>query len=173
MRKTMTMVLAGATLLVATPVLAQATAPTTAAPMTTEGLSEADLQILRSELRADKRKVTAETLKLTDAEAAKFWPVYDKYVAELAVINNDKYAVIKEYTEKYGTYNDAQATAVIKRYLSVDVAADKLRLKYVPIVGKVLPGVKAASFFQIDRRLAMLVNLGLASQLPILQTQSE
>jgi hypothetical protein len=42
----------------------------------------------------------------------------------------------------------------------------------VPIVGKVLPGVKAASFFQIDRRLAMLVNLGLASQLPILQSQA-
>ena len=127
----------------------------------------------RTELRADKRKVTAETLKLTDAEGAKFWPVYDKYISELTVINNEKYALIKEYTDKYGTYNDAQASAFIKRWLTVDVNADKLRLKYVPAVGKVLPGVKAASFFQIDRRLAMLVNLGLASQLPILQTQSQ
>jgi hypothetical protein len=53
------------------------------------------------------------------------------------------------------------------------VQASKLRSKYVPIVGKVLPGIKTATFFQIDRRLAMLINLGLAAELPILQTQAQ
>jgi hypothetical protein len=123
-------------------------------------------------LRADKRQATAEALKLTEAEAAKFWPIYDKYIAELTTINNSKYGLIKEYSEKFGSYTDKQATDFIKRWLDVDVKASQLRSRYVPIVGKVLPGVKAASFFQIDRRLAMLVNLGLASQLPILQSQA-
>jgi hypothetical protein len=152
----------------ATPALAQDPAPTAAI---TPGLTAADLEIIRSELRADKRKATAETLKLTDAEAAKFWPIYDKYINELTVINNAKYALVKEYSEKFGSYNDKQATDFITRWLDVDIRASKLRSKYVPIVGKVLPGVKAATFFQIDRRLAMLINLGIASQLPILQNQ--
>ena len=163
----------GAALVVAAPVMGQAaaTAAPAAAPVT-EALSETDLQLLRMELRADKRKVTAESLALSDAEAAKFWPVYDRYISELTVINNSKYGLIKEYSEKFGSYSDAQATDFIKRWLDVDVQASKLRSKYVPIVGKVLPGVKAASFFQIDRRLAMLVNLGLASQLPLMQAQT-
>ncbi len=165
----------GAALVAAAPVMGQAAAPAAAAPAaatTTEALTETDLQLLRMELRADKRKVTAESLLLTDAEAAKFWPVYDRYISELTVINNSKYALIKEYSEKFGTYTNAQATKFITRWLDVDVQASKLRSKYVPVVGKVLPGVKAATFFQIDRRLNMLVNLGLASQLPVLQTQA-
>lgn len=155
---------------VSTPVLAQ-TQPAAATEAISPGLTAADLEIIRSELRADKRKATAETLKLTEAEAAKFWPIYDKYINELTVINNAKYALVKEYSEKFGSYTDKQATDFIKRWLDVDIQASKLRSKYVPIVGKVLPGVKSASFFQVDRRLAMLINLGIASQLPILQNQ--
>jgi hypothetical protein len=176
MLKTMTRAaLFGAATLFATtslPALAQDTAAAVPAA-TAEALTDADIARMRAELRADKKKVTAETLQLTEAEAAKFWPVYDKYIAELTVINTRKYDLIKEYTEKFGTYTDAKATDFIKRWLAVDVDASKLRTKYVPIVGKVLPGVKTASFFQIDRRLAMLINLGLASELPIMQLQSQ
>jgi hypothetical protein len=165
----------GTVLLMATPTLAQTAAAPVAAPATAEAttaLTEADIELLRQGLRADKRQATAEVLKLTDAEAAKFWPIYDKYIAELTAINNAKYGLIKEYSEKFGSFNDKQATDFIKRWLDADIRASQLRSRYVPTVGKVLPGVKAASFFQIDHRLAMLVNLGLAAQLPILQTQA-
>lgn len=179
MSKTLASALAGAFLFAAAlPVHAQQAPAPAAVPgavpaATTAALTDADIERMRAELRADKKKVTADTLQLTEAEAAKFWPVYDKYIAELTVINTQKYDLIKEYTEKFGTYTDAQATDFIKRWLDVDVQASKLRAKYVPIVGKVLPGVKTATFFQIDRRLAMLINLGLAAELPILQLQSQ
>jgi hypothetical protein len=162
----------GTVLLMAAPALAQTTVPAPAAAESTTVLTEADIQLLREGLRADKRQATAEALKLTEAEAAKFWPIYDKYIAELTTINDAKYGLIKEFSEKFGSYTDKQATDLIKRWLDVDIKASQLRSRYVPIVGKVLPGVKTASFFQIDHRLALLVNLGLASQLPILQTQT-
>jgi hypothetical protein len=165
----------GTILLAATPALAQTATTSVPAPATAEAttaLTEADIQLLREGLRADKRQATAEAMQLTEAEGAKFWPIYDKYIAELTTINNAKYGLIKEYSEKFGTYTDKQATDFIKRWLDVDTKASQLRSRYVPIVGKVLPGVKTASFFQIDRRLAMLVNLGLAAQLPILKSQT-
>lgn len=162
----------GALLVLATPVLAQITAIPAPATMS-EALTDADIETLRQGLRGDKRQTTAETLKLTDAEAVRFWPIYDKYIAELTIINTTKYSLIQEYSQRFGGYNDKQATDFIKRWLDVDIKASQLRSRYVPIVGKVLPGIKAASFFQIDRRLAMLVNVGLAAQLPILQAQAE
>ncbi|MBC7506860.1 MAG: hypothetical protein H7267_14245 [Sandarakinorhabdus sp.] len=165
-----------AVLTIGAPVMAQPPGqlpPRPAAAQPGESLTDADIEKLREGLRADKRQTTAETLQLTGAEAAKFWPVYDRYIADLTRINDAKYTLIQEYSENFGRYSDKQATDFIRRWLDVDIKASQLRSRYVPIVGKVLPGIKAASFFQIDRRLAMLVNLGLASQLPILQSQGD
>jgi hypothetical protein len=170
MTKTFAALIAGA-LLAATPALAQTA--TAAPPAATQGVSEADLQALRQDIRSQRKQITAETLTLTDAEAQRFWPVYDRYMADLTKINDAKYALIKEYTDKFGTITDAQAKDIITRWLNIDVQTVSLRGSYVPEVNKVLPGVKAATFFQIDRRLALLIDLQLASNLPILQLQSQ
>jgi hypothetical protein len=119
-----------------------------------------------------EEQLIAANLKLTDTEATKFWPIYDQYVAELSKVNNDKYAVVKEYANNYGTLTDAQALDLTKRLLAVDNAVAQLRTKYVPIVNGVLPGVKTATFFQIDRRLTMLIDIQLASSLPLIQSQT-
>jgi hypothetical protein len=51
--------------------------------------------------------------------------------------------------------------------MEVDAEAQALRLKYVPAVTQALPGKKAATFFQLDRRLSMIVDLQLFSQIPL------
>jgi hypothetical protein len=66
---------------------------------------------------------------------------------------------------------DAQALSLMTRSLAVDDSVAKLRMKYVPIVNKVLPGAKTATFFQIDRRVTMLIDIQLASALPLIQDQ--
>ena len=153
---------------------AQAQTPTPA-EMATAGraLTPADLEGLRAELRSSRKQVMAQTLKLSDDEATRFWPVYDKYAAELTKIKDDQYELIAEYANTYGKYDDKAATAFITRWLNIDVRGTALRAKYVPLVGKVLPGVKATTFFQIDRRVSMAIDLRIASLLPVLQTQAQ
>jgi hypothetical protein len=60
---------------------------------------------------------------------------------------------------------------LINRSLALDEALAQLRIKYVPIVNKVLPGTKTATFFQIDRRLTGLIDLQLTSEIPLVQQQ--
>src|SRR5277367_2036057 len=43
----------------------------------------------------------------------------------------------------------------------------RLYLKYVPVVSQVLPGKKAATFFQLDRRLNVIIDLQLFYQIPL------
>jgi hypothetical protein len=59
----------------------------------------------------------------------------------------------------------------IRNWLDSDIAATQLRQKYVPIVAKVLDGKKTATFFQLDRRIAMMLELQVSSQIPLLQDQ--
>lgn len=165
--------LLGAATLALTPVSAQTAAPAPAAATADAPLTAADLATLRAELRSARKQITAESLVLTDTQATKFWPIYDKYIAELTVINDEKFALVAEYVNTFGKYDDKAATSYITRWLDVDVKTTQLRAKYVPIVGKVLPGVTTATFFQIDRRLQLLVDLKLASGLPILQLQTQ
>jgi hypothetical protein len=65
-----------------------------------------------------------------------------------------------------------QAISLTNRSLGVDQSVAQLRIKYVPIFGKVLPGTKVATFFQLDRRLQMLIDAQLASQIPLVQDQN-
>jgi Spy/CpxP family protein refolding chaperone len=134
-------------------------------------ITDQDIQLLRQDLRAQKKQIVAANLNLTDDQATKFWPVYDQYIAEQIKIHDQKYAVIKEFATSWGTISDAQAEDLTKRALGVDDQVAQLRIKYMPNFLKVLPGKQVATFFQIDRRLQMMVDLQLMSQLPLVQSQ--
>jgi len=79
--------------------------------------------------------------------------------------------IIKEYSDEYGTQTDDQAEALIRRWLDTDIEMAKLRQKYVPIFRKILPGKKTATFFQLDRRISIIIDVQLTFQLPLAQTQ--
>ena len=134
-------------------------------------ITDQDIELLRRDLRAQKKQIVAANLSLTTEQATKFWPVYDQYIAEQTKIHDQKYAVIKEFATSWGTISDAQAEDLMNRALAVDAQVTQLRIKYMPNFLKVLPGKQVATFFQIDRRLQMMVDLQLMSQLPLVQSQ--
>jgi hypothetical protein len=126
---------------------------------------------LRQDIRSQEKELIDTNLTLTDAEATKFWPLYDQYSAEMTKIGDQKYALIKEYAQDFGSLSDVQTQSLTNRSLALDEAIAQLRIKYVPIINKVLPGTKTATYFQIDRRLTGRMDLQLASQIPLVQEQ--
>jgi hypothetical protein len=132
-------------------------------------VTDQDVQLLRKDLRSQRKQLIAANLPLTDAEAVKFWPVYDQYQAEISKIGDTRFGLIKEYATNYNTLTDTQADDLITRMIGVDESLVQLRQKYIPIVEKVLPGKKTAMFFQMDRRVALMIDLQLASMIPIVQ----
>ncbi|HTP68802.1 MAG TPA: hypothetical protein VMJ35_07865 [Dongiaceae bacterium] len=129
--------------------------------------SDPDLQLLRHDLRAQKQKIIAENLPMTEQEAIKLWAIYKRYTEELRQINDEKFRLVKEYGDQWGTMTNDEALIYIRRWLEVDQQVQTLRLKYVPEVSQALPGKKAATFFQLDRRISMMMDIQLSSQLPL------
>jgi hypothetical protein len=122
-------------------------------------------------LKTITKQLIAANLTLTDSEATKFWQVYEQYSAETERINDTRTAIIKEYSEDYGTLTDDQADNLIRRWLDTDIEQTKLRQRYVAIFRTVLTGKKAATFFQIDRRISTMIEVQLTSQLPLAESQ--
>jgi hypothetical protein len=140
-----------------------------ATPAASQGSTDQDVEMLRKDIRSQKKQIIAANLTLTDTEATKFWPLYDQYTAELVKINDAKYAAIKEYATNYDTLTDDKALALTQQMLGVDQAVAQLRIKYTPMFSKVVSGKKTALFFQLDRRLLMLIDLQLAAAIPMVQ----
>ncbi len=126
-----------------------------------------DIALLRRNLRSEKKKLIAANVPLTETEATKFWPIYDQYAAEMAKNNDALDSLIRDYAANQKTLTDAQADDMLKRWAEWQVSVAQTRQKYIPIVRKVLPGKKAALFFQIDRRLYTLMDAQIATAIPL------
>lgn len=92
---------------------AAATAQTTSPQENTAHvISNQDLDLLRKDLRSKRKQLIAANLKLTEVEAAKFWPIYDQYVTELIAINDRKFALIQEYADNWGKLTNDQSLSL-------------------------------------------------------------
>jgi len=165
MKKTMVAVLmlAGATLVKSGVLFAQAQATAQA------GVTDKDVQLLRQDVRSQKKQIVAANMQLTDAEAEKFWPVYDQYTAEVTKLGDTRVALIKQYAQNYDTLTDAQANDLMQKWGGLEESVAQLRLKYIPNFEKVVSAKKTALFFQLDRRLSLIIDLQLASSIPLVQ----
>lgn len=130
----------------------------------------AQVEQMREEHRSQRRKIVAANLPLTEAEAAQFWPLYDRYRNEMATqIYDVRYALLKEYAQNYATMTDDQADSLISRWLALDTQSSQLQRQYVPEFEKVISRKKTAIFFQVDRRVTLMFDLKLAGMVPLVQ----
>src|SRR5262249_10934203 len=123
------------------------------------------------DIRSHRKQLVGANMPLTDTEATRFWPLYDRYIAETVKVNDVRYALIKEYAHNYQTMTDIQADTFIKRWLALDQDNSQLRLKFIPEFENVISHKKTAMFFQIDRRVSMMIELQLASQVPLVKPE--
>ena len=133
----------------------------------TQWSPDQDIQLLKSNLRAQKKQIVAANMDLTDTEAEKFWPVYNRYAADVATIYDTKIALFQEYLENYDSMSGEQAESYLRRRAAVEEDIMQVRLKYLPEFRKVLTGRETALFYQIDWRLDLILNLQLA-QAPVI-----
>ena len=136
-------------------------------------VSDKDVELLRQDLRDQRKQIVALNLPLTADEATKFWPVFDQYRKAAIAPNDERWAVIKEYAQTYNTMTDAQAQSLMKRANAVDEQLLALRMKYVPLFEKVISPKKTALLYQIDRRVDLLINLQLSSMIPMVNASGK
>ena len=131
---------------------------------------DTDIRLLREDVRSERQQLVAANLPLTEAEATKFWPIYHQYSAEAWTIGDARVALIKEYVQSYDTMTDAQANEFMNRLTAIDGQFSALLTKYVPIFEKVISPKKTARWYQIERRLDLLIDVQFAEHIPMLDT---
>ena len=129
--------------------------------------ADADMDVLRDSIRANKKALVAANLALTDGEAKAFWPVYDRYEGELKAVNDRLLKVIEDYMANYKSLADDKAATLVTDYLTVEEDRAKLRRSYLPEFSKALPGRKVARMYQIENKMDAVLRYDLAEEIPV------
>ena len=132
-------------------------------------VSEQDIELLRSDIRSTRKQIIAANMKLTATQAEEFWPVYDAYAQETTKLGDARYALIKEYANHYEDMTDAQAESLVSKMATLDEQTATVRQQWIPKFAKVLTGKQNALFFQLDRRITLLLDLQFAANIPIVK----
>jgi hypothetical protein len=127
------------------------------------------IELVRRDLRQGRREVIAEAMKLTQAEADAFWPVYQRYETELSRLGDEKLALINDYADNYKTMTEAKAGELTSKAIDLDIQRTSLLQQYLPQFQKSLTNRRAAQFYQVEMPLLKIIDLQIASELPVMR----
>ena len=140
-------------------------------PAMAQNAATTNMEIFRQKIKADKKLVVAQNLNLTDAEGAKFWPVYEAYQKDLQQIDERLATAILAYADAYhsGPVTNEKAKTLLDEYLAIDDAEAKLKSATTPKILAALPAVKAARYVQIENKIRATVRYELAAAIPLVE----
>lgn len=136
------------------------------------GQATAKLDVLLDAIRANRRALVAVNLKLTDDEAAKFWPIYDRYQKETNALGDRLVGVIQDYSAHFSDLSNDKAMKLVDDYLAIEADRVKVRRTYVDEFAKALPGRKVARFYQIENKMDAVIRYDLAATIPVVEEES-
>jgi hypothetical protein len=126
-------------------------------------------ELLRSDLRSQHVAVITELMQFTEAEDAKFWPLYREYETDLSKINDDRIKLVKEYAASYETLTDEIADRLARGALDLEQRRNALKASYYDRFKTALSAKTAARFLQVENQILLLLDLQIAASLPVAQ----
>jgi Spy/CpxP family protein refolding chaperone len=142
---------------------ADAPAANPAAKMTPEQIVEE----FRKDLNAKSADVMAKTLQLTADQAAKFWPLYQQYQSEQGKVVDEQIKATQRYAEHFADLSDAESLAYVNALLERDQKIHDLRTKWLAKFQTAVPAGMAARAIQVERRMGLVSQIGISSQVPL------
>jgi hypothetical protein len=124
-------------------------------------------ELLRSDVRAEKIAIITEVMEFSDEEAGKFWPIYRDYDNEMTKLGDERVSLIADYAKNYDTLTDETADKLATKAIDLDDRRRAALAKCYDSTKKALGAKTALRFLQVEHQLLLLIDLQIASSLPI------
>lgn len=127
-----------------------------------------EVALLQSSYGMDKRQLIENHMKITLAESAAFWKVYDTYEAARKEIGKKRINNIMEYSKNYANLSPEKATELVNKSFEIITAFTKLQQKTFKEMAKAVSPVRAAQFIQVEMYLENVVRVEIADEIPLI-----
>jgi Spy/CpxP family protein refolding chaperone len=128
-----------------------------------------DMQALRAAVKSDRKAFVASTLKLTDSQAKKFWPIYDAYQRSLDAANRRRVVAVEVLIARDRPMSDLYARNLATELIAADEAEIKARRTMHNRVMRALPATKAARYLQLESKIRATQAYDVAATIPLIK----
>ena len=132
---------------------------------------ETDIRGIRTDIREVAKEIVAQNMVLTPEEAKIFWPLYDEYMAELKLLGDQEVKLTEEYMLNFYLMEDKTASDLLENVLNLERDKQSLKSEYIRKMKKVLPPKVVGKFYQIQKRLELLIDAEKVSRIPLLKKE--
>ncbi len=151
------------------PVIARLFIPVLVFLLATPLFAQQDLiELTRAELQTQKKAIIVEVMQFSETEAEVFWPMYRDYEFERSKLGDQELALIKKYAENFTSMTDEMAGEIMEKAFDIDEELLDLKQDYYKKISKELSKSLAARFIQLENQIGLLIDLKVASELPLL-----
>ena len=133
---------------------------------------DSTIALVRANMQADRTAFITTGMNFNDKDAAAFWPIYQQYDYERSKVDDRRAAVLKQYAQKYPNLTNAEAKAMADQMLDCESRLAELKKKYYKKFNKALPALTVTKFFQMERRIDLMMDIQVEASLPPL-TQAQ
>jgi hypothetical protein len=127
-----------------------------------------EVAYLRSIFGKEKKELIGQFMNLNEADAAKFWPLYDEYSAKYKALADERISTIADYGKQYVGLTDDQAKSLGNRIFKNDKQILKLQEKYFKKISKSVSPLKAAQFMQADQYIQTTIKSAVQDAIPFI-----
>jgi len=133
---------------------------------------DSTIAVARANMQADRTTLITAGMNFNDNDGEAFWPIYQQYQYERSKLDDRRAAVIKQYAQKYPNLTDADAKAMADQMFDCESRLAGLKKKYHKKFNKVLPALTVTKFFQLERRIDLMMDMQVEASLPpLIQAQ--
>ena len=129
-----------------------------------------DLKYLQNMFGMEKKQVVAERMKISEAESAKFWKLYDEYELFRSEISDKRAENIQQYVKNYTNITEAKADELLKNTFEINDEIAKLWQKTYKTMSKELSAKIAGQFIYLEMYFEAIGRQKLAESIPHIGT---
>lgn len=134
---------------------------------------DAYLELLRSDVKSQRVAIITAAMDFTEEEGAAFWPLYREYQVEMDKLGDQRIQFLKDFAAIWTSVTNEQAQDLAKRSFKMQEDKIKLKKKYFGKFEKAITASRAAKFLQLENQIDLLIDMQIASEMPLLQEAVE
>ena len=129
---------------------------------------EPAIKELRDAVGKDRRDIVKANMLLTNSEAARFWPIYDEYRADMVKLGDRRVKLITDYAANRNSMSEDEANRLLKEALDIDKQRAEIKEDYIKKFEKQLSARTTARFFHIESKLDATGDAARAAKIPLI-----
>lgn len=131
--------------------------------------TQAQIDLLRSDIKSKKQQILTQVLGLNDADSQQFWPIYREYEVELSRIGDEKIQLLKDLDRDWDSLDIAKSDTYARKALKLEKDRAKLKEKYYKRIHKAMSSMTAAKWLQIENMMLTTLDMQAQAMLPLIK----